>query len=285
MTLQDLFDNPPWDWPENAAEILIAALADGSGDPKDRLGAVELAGELSVINDDLARALLTILRSAAETEELRASAAISLGPALEYMDDEVISGLGELNQLGELDDLPISEQSAHKIQEVLHTCYLDTDLPTLVRRRCLEASVRAPQKWHPEALRAALAHDDQLWRLTAVFAMSWIKGFEAQILESLQSENKEFQAQALYAASRWEIDGAWPTVAALVSSDDTPKDLLLAAIDAAATIRPSEARDLLNTLTSSEDEDIVDAAEEAISMAEDLQQFIDEEEDESVIVH
>ncbi len=285
MNLQDLFDNPPWDWPENAAEILIAALADGSGDPEDRLGAVELAGELSVINDELARALLTILRSAAEVEELRASAAISLGPALEYMDDEVIAGLGELNELGALDDLPLSEQSARQIQEVLHTCYLDTDLPSLVRRRCLEASVRAPQEWHPEALRAALAHDDQPWRLTAVFTMSWIKGFETQILESLQSEDEEFQAQALYAASRWEIDGAWPTVAALVSSKDTPKDLLLAAIDAAATIRPSEARDLLDELTSSDDEDIVDAAEEAISMAEDLQQFTNEEVDESVIVH
>ena len=44
--------------------------------------------------------------------------------------------------------------------------------------------------------------------------------------------------------------------------------MLLAAIDAVASLRPEEAGEILDDLTGSEDEDIVDAAEEAIAMAE-----------------
>ncbi len=48
----------------------------------------------------------------------------------------------------------------------------------------------------------------------------------------------------------------------------TDKPLLLAAIDAVAGIRPQEAGMILVDLTDSDDEDIVEAAHEAINMAE-----------------
>ena len=44
--------------------------------------------------------------------------------------------------------------------------------------------------------------------------------------------------------------------------------MLLAAIEAVVGMRPEEAGEILDNLTSSDDEDIVDAAEEAIAMAE-----------------
>jgi hypothetical protein len=55
---------------------------------------------------------------------------------------------------------------------------MDASVPTDVRRRILEASVRAPQDWHRDAIRAAYASDDDVWRLTAVFCMRSVRGFE-----------------------------------------------------------------------------------------------------------
>ena len=46
------------------------------------------------------------------------------------------------------------------------------------------------------------------------------------------------------------------------------KDLRLAAIAAVGAIRPSAARDVLGELTVSRDEDVADAALEAVTMAE-----------------
>ncbi len=45
--------------------------------------------------------------------------------------------------------------------------------------------MRAPQDWHAGAIRAAYLCGDNDWVLTAVFAMSRIRGFEDQILEAL----------------------------------------------------------------------------------------------------
>lgn len=63
----------------------------------------------------------------------------------------------------------------------------------------------------------------------------------------------------------------WGTVSGLVASEVENKPLLLAAIEAAACIRPEEAGLLLADLLLSEDEDIVDAAHEAITLAQDFE--------------
>ena len=70
---------------------------------------------------------------------------------------------------------------------------------------------------------------------------------------------------------------AWPHVTALVTSGGTDKSLLLAAIEAVASIRPQEAAGILSDLTDSDDEDIVDAVFEATAMAAGLS---DEDDDE-----
>ena len=63
------------------------------------------------------------------------------------------------------------------------------------------------------------------------------------------------------------MDAAWPHISALVTSSNTEKFLLLAAIEAVASIRPEEAGMILVDLTDSDDEDIVEAAHEAMTMA------------------
>ena len=273
MNLKTLKDTPPWEWPKGAGKMFLAILRDPQADAADRLLAADLAGDFTVINDALADALLSIVGSAAEPEELRAQAAISLGPALEQAD---------IDEFDDPDSVPISEKTFRKIKQSLRKVYLDSGVPKLVRRRILEASVRAPEEWHAGAIRTAYASDDQEWKLTAVFCMHYVRGFDKQILEALESADPDIHYQAVRAAGTWEVDAAWPHVAALLTSAGTSKDLLLAAIEAVATIRPREAGALLVDLADSDDEDIAEAADEAMSMAEGFSddEFDDEDEDD-----
>ena len=259
MKLTVLEGIAPWDWPVDARENILQALKDDRADAAERLLAAELAGNFVAINDDLAHALLEILHRSVEPDELRGRAAISLGPILEEAD---------IDGFDDLDDLAICEDTFKQIQESFHRLYADPDVPKLVRRRILEASIRAPQDWHHDAVREAYASDDQDWKLTAVFSMRWVRGFKGQILESLDSENKDIQYEAVCAAGNWALDAGWPHVSQLVRSKETDKALLLASIDAVGKIRPQEAAMILYDLTEYEDEDIVEAAHEAVAMAD-----------------
>jgi hypothetical protein len=93
----------------------------------------------------------------------------------------------------------------------------------------------------------------EVWRLTAVFCMRFVRGFDEQILEALDSRNPDIHYEAVCAAGAWEVDAAWPHIAALVTSGETDKPLLLAAIEAVASIRPREAAEILDDLTDSDD--------------------------------
>lgn len=275
MSLKILEKIPVWEWPKDAGDMILKALADERAIASDRVLAAELAGEFVVVNNELVNALLSILRSNDGSEQLRSKAAISLGPVLEHAD---------LDGFDDPDDVPISEDTFRKIQETLRKLYFDAGLPKEVRRRILEASVRATQDWHRDAIRAAYYSDDEDWKLTAVFSMRFVQGFEDQILESLESDNEHIQYEAVHAAGEWELDAAWPNVTRLIRLKQTDKPLLLAAIDAVASIRPNEAGVILVDLTDSDDEDIVEAAHEAMAMAEGVSgdEFDDVEDDEDI---
>ena len=259
MDLKSLKDTPPWEWPEDAAKVFLGVLRDKEANDSQRFTAAELAGDLVAINDNLVDELLSIVRNGEEPEKLRGMAAISLGPVLEYADTE---------DFEDPDDVPITEQTFHRIHEVLRKLYTDADVPKEVRRRILEASVRSPHGWHRDAIRAAYFSEDEDWRLTAVFSMRFVRGFDDQILEALESANPEIHYNAVCAAGGWGLDDAWSHIARIVDSKGMDKDLLIAAIEAAAEIRPQEAGVILVDLTGSDDEDIVEAVDEAMAMAE-----------------
>ncbi|MBU4194612.1 MAG: hypothetical protein KKE43_06540 [Actinobacteria bacterium] len=276
MDLNIFKDAPPWEWPEGAGKLFLEVLQDDQADESDRLLAAELAGDFTVINDELAGALLSIVQSGDEPEKLRARAVIALGPALEYA---YVDGFEEPVEV------PITEDTYRQIVKSLRELYVDADVPKLLRRRVLEAAVRSPQDWHQDAIRAAYSSDDDDWRLTAVFCMRYISGFEDNILESLESENPDIHYEAVCAAGDWQVDAAWPHVTSLVASEETDKFLLLAAIDAVTNIRPREAGVTLIHLVDYDDEDIVDAADEAMVMVEELygDDDLDEDEDDGSV--
>ncbi len=152
MDLKLLKETPPWEWPKEAGTAVLGILRDESAEESDRRLAAEMAGDPNVINDDLAEALLTIVSSCAATVKLRSIAAISLGPALEHADT-----MG----FDDADDILLSEEMVVQVQRALHGLFTDAEVPEDVRRSILEASVRAPQDWHQDAVRVACSSRDQ----------------------------------------------------------------------------------------------------------------------------
>ena len=270
MDIKTLRDTPPWDWPRDAGIRFQELLIDHRANESDRLVAAELAADLTVINDKLANSLTAIISSPHEPEQLRAPAAIALGPVLELADTDGFE---------DPDDVPITQRTFRNIQDSLQKLYFDNTIPKGVRRRILEASVRAPENWHPDAIGTAYAGGDKDWMLTAVFAMRWVRGFDDQILAALKSADPEIHYEAVKAAGNWGLAAAWSHMVALVDDAGTPKPLLLAAIGAVAGIRPADARRILGDLADSDDEEIAEAADEAIGMAAAAS---DEEDDEEV---
>jgi len=181
------------------------------------------------------------------------------------------------------DEVTISEGMFRRIQDSLRRYYMDAGVPKEVRRRILETSVHAPQGWHRDAVRAAYVSDKEDWKLTAVFCMGFVDGFDDQLLEALSSKNPDIRYEAVRAAGNWGLDGAWPQIAAVIAAGESDKPLLLAAIEAAANIRPREAAEILGYLIDSEDEDIVEAVYEAMAMAElPLDDEYFDEDDETI---
>ena len=286
VMIKKLYDMPPWDWPEDAGETILDVLRDKNADASDRLLAAELGGDSIVIIDELADALLLIVGNDNETEEIRCTAVIALGPALEMAD---IYGFDDE------DDILISEASFQSVKKSLNQLFINENFSKELRRRILEVSIRAPQDWHPEVVQEAYHSDDNDWKLTAVFCMRYIRGFADQILESLESKNPEIQYQAVYAAGNWELEAAWPYITDIFKLSEIDRDLIFAGIDAVVNIRPEEASDVIGYLIDSDDQDIVDAAFEALSMAEAIMETEDDgefdenggfgEDDDDIIFH
>ncbi|MHB8764926.1 MAG: HEAT repeat domain-containing protein, partial [Deferrisomatales bacterium] len=259
--LEALADLPPWEWPGDAPARFREVLEDPAASPADRLLAARLAGDTGAMDDGLAEVLLAIAADGREPEALRGQAAIALGPALE---------LGDPEGFGDSAAAPLSAAVFRRSREVLRRLYQDPGAPKRVRRQALEASVRAPDGWHQGAVRAALASGDPEWRLTAVFCTRWLPGFDQAIVTALESDDPNLVHHALRAAGSWGVAGAWPAVAALLEDPGTPKELLLAAIDAAVNVNPEEAGELLDLWLDDEDDDVAEAAYEALAIIEAL---------------
>ncbi|MEO8370515.1 MAG: hypothetical protein ABI806_15130 [Candidatus Solibacter sp.] len=266
-----LEDIGPWEWPMGLERKLEPILRDKDGaDPEQRVAAVSVAGDYTQINDRLADALIWIVENPAESDEIRADAAIAFGPALEQ---------GYIEEFIEPENVPISEEIYDRIRDVLKRVYLDQSTPKSVRRRAMEGSIRAPDDWHEEEVRKAYASGDREWKLTAVFCMSHLRGFDKEILESLESDDPELHLEAVRAAGSFEIEAAWSHIADLARSELAEKELRIVAIEALSTLRPKDSLEILIRLSDDDDEDIAEAADEAQTMAVG---FLEKDEDDDV---
>jgi hypothetical protein len=274
LDIRTLEETPPWDWPKDASAFFRAVLIDKTALLADRLIAAHLAGDYVAVNDESAETFMSVLGNAGEPEELRAQAATSFGPGLETC------YLGDFDD--PMDPPRFSEKVFEKVKRLLHLLYHEDGVPKLVRRRALEASVRAGEKWHHDAIKRAYASKDPEWMLTAVFCMRYAKGFENEILESLKSHDELMQVEAVAAAGAEEVDEAWEHIYELLeNADTTPKPLLLAAILAIGNIRQDPpSLEILNHLVDSKDEDVSEAADEALALVGAYTEFNEDELDD-----
>jgi len=258
MDVRDLSEIPPWEWPEDADEVLLDALRDRAAADDERMLAAELAASVVVIDDDVARALLEVVRGTDEEPELRGRAAIALGRTLE---EQMMA-----RDTGDPEDRVVSDEVEAAIRTTFRNVYIDPETPKLVRRRALEASIRGSEEWHEGAIRAAYHDGDPEWRLTAVFCMGFLPGFEPEIVEALEGGDDRVRFEALRAAGRMGVTEAWPHVRDVLRAP-ADRDWLLAAIEAAGPVSPEEAPAALAPYLDSDDDEILEAANDALEWA------------------
>jgi len=239
-----------WGDPWSARSALLEAL--GSEESELRARALDYTSEL-VDSDEVARLHLEILADEAETPEIRAKAAIALGPAL------------ELCEYGWWDDVtdppPLTQSFFDELEDRLRRLYHSADTPKLVRRRVLEAAVRAPEDWQYGAVRAAWNGRDLEWRKTAVFGMGYLGGFSELLSEALEAEDPELLAEALYAAAgRNDVPGLKSRLLGLAVDESADEVVRLAAIAGLRYVESHRARNILRKLRGHDDEDIAEMA-------------------------
>jgi len=272
MNLADLQNTPAWDWPETARQTILKSLTNRSAPLDERLLAAELAYDVSPDHDDVVAGLTDVVGEAGAPEELRARAALAIGPALETAFQGAVSDAGE----------SLSDPIFRKAQKALKRIYDNANESVDVRRCVFEALVRAPEDWHKAAVREAYDREGDGWQRSAVFAMRFVPGFKDEILEALESEDEEVLFNAICAAAERDVRDAWPYVEELVGDETTAKEILIAAIDATPLLAPdAEAvNEALEHLLMHDDEEIVEAATEAMSSIGEAGEDEDWDEDE-----
>lgn len=235
-----------------------AAIIEGlRADDEDLREAAKEAAAGAMV-DDLCTDLLALLADTDAPDETRGDAAIALGPALEVCHYEGFDLDAE--------EMPLTQAMFAKASKALEAAYRAADAPTLVRRRALEAAVRAPAEWQHGAIRAGWQSDDPDWRLTAVFCMGQVEGFREELVAAMGSDDVDLRCEAIFAAAEAEIDEAGPEVIKLARATDVDKDVRMAAIQALGAIAPEGAPEALEALADDDDPDVAEMAQEALDM-------------------
>ncbi len=258
---------PPVEAFEEVNRELVRALRS----PEPEVRAFALAEASPMVDDELAPELLRFARDPERSDEERGDALIALGPALEMCwYEEAEDGSLPTPAPDEEDwwDLPLGSTVYLEVTEALRRIYLDAAQPKLVRRRALEAAVRAPRDWQRDATGSAWRSDDADWRLTAVFAMGHLPGFGAEIEEALAAGEPPIAREALLAVGRAGVEAMTGRLLAVAEDPTADRELRLAAIEALGELGSEEAVDLLEELAGSRDVELAAAAEEALEELE-----------------
>jgi HEAT repeat protein len=172
--------------------------------------------------------------------------------------------LGKFVYLGELESIP----DTYKISVVrnLLEVLAGEDLPQ-VKHRALESLGYSSHPKVTSLINSALNSGDLLWVSAALAAISHSadETWEPQVLENIQSSEHEIQFEAVRAAGELELTSAVDPLAAILEEDDSDPEIRLAAIWSLSQIGGDFARDILQSLAeTTEDEDELEILESAM---------------------
>ena len=136
---------------------------------------------------------------------------------------------------------PITERMFHEIQDQLRQVFLDNTVPKEVRRRILEASGRATNDWHQNAIEQAFSNGDPEWKANRCVRDGLRHGLRQADPRGLEGSRSGDSRTSSQSGRHVELEAAWAHALALIQDRKTPKPLLLAAIGAVASIHPHEA--------------------------------------------
>jgi hypothetical protein len=247
--LRLLEETDRWQWPEGARDTVLRGLNDA--DPNRRRLAAGLAS--GAMDDMVAMRLLELVCKDPD-EDVRASAAVAFGPALEECDT--------CDWDDALDEPPIGRACFAEIRRVLERIYRDAESPKLVRRRALESAVRAPETWQRGATRAAWLCVDDEWRTTAVFCMGYLGDFDAELIDAL--ETRDFLHDAIISAGLCGAEATGDHIMSLARSS-RDREVRIAAVEALGNLHPPFSHELLVELSMSDDDGLAAAAAEALA--------------------
>jgi HEAT repeat protein len=217
----------------------------GDEDPVVRARAIEGLWE-----DEDARLIAPLIRRLTDDNapEVRAVAA---------------TALGRFVLMGELDEL--DPTIAARVERVLLDAFSGAETDVLVRRRALESLAYSSQEHVQELILEAYEDDDDSLRLSAVFAMgrSADLRWKDTVVEELGSTETAMCFEAARACGELELAEAVPYLVGLVREDDV--DVRDAAVWALGRIGGPQARRALQACLASDDEDLVEAAEDALA--------------------
>ena len=195
------------------------------------------------------RLISPLLRRLAEDEDLdvRAAAALSLG---RYV------------LMGEFDQIDAS--AGKRVEQALLDAYEEDD-DVWVRRRALESLAYSSNDALPDMILEAYEDDDDILRIGAIFAMgrSADPRWNSLVLDELGSNDNAVLFEAARASGELEIEEAVPDLIKLLADEDV--ELRDTAIWALGRIGGREARRALKACCSSPDEDLQEAAQDALA--------------------
>ena len=273
MDLKVLKETPPWDWPSGTRKMLPTSFA-MTAPPTPIACSRRSWRKLHGHQRRWAEALLSILRR--RWSDVARPGGDLPGAVLDHTDTEGFE---------DAVTLLIAERPSTRSS---HRCTRSIWVPTFPmtcgagswRRRC--ARPRTGTGCHPcgarESRRGLAAHRRLLHELRARIRRA----------DSRRAGKRE-PGRSLRGPCRRhvEVDAAWAHVVAIVTSERSDKSLLLAAIDAVASIRPHEAAEILLDLAELDDEDVVEAVDEALAMASGPSDgdYEDEDDDDGEVIH
>jgi len=255
--LDALLSSPSYSWPASAAGVVEQAL--DSADPDTLLRSLGIAGDLAVMNQRIATRLLALIAGSGSAPA-RVAAVLAFGPALEQAFQVGLDHPFDRS----FDEPALTPALFDRIRATLGTLFHDLSQPDELRRASLKSSIHASDSWHREAVSEAFGRPELEWKVTAIYCMGRLAGFEAELVGALASTDQRLKCEAVRSVALRQLEAAGPIVLELAGRTSLGAPVRQAAIEALGWLCPPGSGELLRRLAGSDDQTLAELADQAL---------------------